>query len=115
MPFIRFKGFTGPELEEVVPQITEQMALITHIPQERMKAERHDVQALTPSPASIEILMFQRDQEIHDRIASSMQCILEKAKLPDVHIFSIYYRRTCTTKRQAVDGLQAGLKIFVMY
>ncbi|KAA8782591.1 phenylpyruvate tautomerase PptA (4-oxalocrotonate tautomerase family) [Paenibacillus sp. 4624] len=99
MPFIRFKGFTGSKLEEVVPQITEQMALITHIPQERMKAERHDVQALTPSPASIEILMFQRDQEIHDRIASSMQSILEKAELPDVHIFfnilspHLYYKK----------------------
>lgn len=99
MPFIRFKGFTGPQLEEVVPRITEQMALITHIPRERMKAERHDVQALTPSPASIEILMFQRDQEIHNRIASSLQAILEEAYMPDVHIFfnilspALYYKQ----------------------
>lgn len=99
MPFIRFKGFTGPQLEEVVPRITEQMALITKIPLERMKAERHDVQALTPSPASVEILMFQRDQEIHNRIASSMQAILEEAHLPDVHIFfnilspALYYKQ----------------------
>ncbi|MDR6725347.1 MULTISPECIES: DUF1904 family protein [Paenibacillus] len=99
MPFIRFRGFTGHQLEEVVPKITEQMSLTSNIPQERIKAERYDVQALTPSPASIEIVMFQRDQEIHNRMASSIYVILVEAGLPDVHIFfsilepTLYYKQ----------------------
>ncbi|MBY0216550.1 DUF1904 family protein [Paenibacillus illinoisensis] len=99
MPFIRFRGFTGHQLEETVPRITEQMALICNIPRERLKAERYDVQALTPSPASIEILMFQRDQEIHNRIASSIHGILADEGLSDAHIFfnilspTLYYKQ----------------------
>lgn len=99
MPFIRFRGFTGNQLEEVVPHIIEKMVLILNIPHERMKAERYDVQALVPSPASVEILMFQRDQEIHNRIAFCVHMILSDADMPDAHIFfnilspSLYYKQ----------------------
>lgn len=99
MPFIRFRGFTGNQLEEVVPRITEQMAFVFNIPEERVKAERYDVQALTPSPASVEILMFQRHQDVHNRMASSIHGILTEAGVPDAHIFfnilspSLYYKQ----------------------
>ena len=69
MPYLRFKGFSEVFLEEITPQVVDEFCGIVQIPQEIVKIELLPYQIITNTPLSVEILMFQRSQEIHDAVA----------------------------------------------
>ncbi|KOP68692.1 hypothetical protein AMS62_28250 [Bacillus sp. FJAT-18019] len=93
MPYLRFKGFPEVFLEELTPQVVEEFAGIVHIPKEIVKIESLPYQIITNTPLSVEILMFQRSQEIHDAIAASIHNILSEHGYRNVHIFFVILQR----------------------
>ncbi|RNB83357.1 DUF1904 family protein [Brevibacillus fluminis] len=99
MPFLRFKGFDKEKLTAVAPQMIERFAAIAHIPEEIVKLELLMVEAINKTPLSLEIFMFQREQQVHDAIAAMMNQLLEEHGFANVHIFfiilnpSLYYKQ----------------------
>lgn len=89
MPYLRFKGFQDQALERVAPVIVEEFAYIVNVPEEKVKIELLQVQQITNSPLSVEILMFQREQEMHHAVAAKINDILVEAGFPGVHIFFV--------------------------
>ncbi|RAR41026.1 DUF1904 family protein [Paenibacillus sp. MDMC362] len=93
MPYLRFKGFTEVFLEEITPQVVAEFAGIVQIPQEIVKIELLPYQIITNTPLSVEILMFQRSQEIHDAVAARIHDILSEHGYRNVHIFFVILQR----------------------
>ncbi|WP_098743466.1 DUF1904 family protein [Paenibacillus sp. EZ-K15] len=93
MPYLRFKGFTEVFLEEITPQVVAEFAGIVQIPQEIVKIELLPYQIITNTPLSVEILMFQRTQEIHDAVAARIHDILSERGYRNVHIFFVILKR----------------------
>lgn len=89
MPYIRFKGFEESRVKKLTPTVVKEFSLIVLIEQEKVKIEVLNVRIITDTPLSVEIMMFQRDQETHDKIAASLHCILQEHGYPSVHIFFI--------------------------
>ncbi|MBD8499596.1 DUF1904 family protein [Paenibacillus arenosi] len=98
MPFLRFKGFEREVIEQVSPSIIEQFANIVDIPKDIIKIELLHVDQIANSPLSVEIYMFQREQEIHDAVASMIYAKLSDYGCQHPHIFyvilspSLYYK-----------------------
>ncbi|QHW34714.1 DUF1904 family protein [Paenibacillus rhizovicinus] len=98
MPFLRFKGFTASFLKQFTPSLVEEFSNLVKIPQEIVKVELLDIQIITNTPRSLEILMFQRAQELHDAIASKLHRMLVEFGYENVHIFfvilspALYYK-----------------------
>ncbi|MFC4812641.1 DUF1904 family protein [Paenibacillus sp. GCM10023250] len=98
MPFLRFKGFPTSFLKQLAPPLVEEFAKLVRIPKEIVKIEQLDIQIITNTPRSVEILMFQRAQELHDAIATKMHRMLADLGYENVHIFfvilspSLYYK-----------------------
>ncbi|NOJ73221.1 DUF1904 family protein [Paenibacillus alvei] len=89
MPYIRFKGFQDSFVEEITPEVVENFASIVHIEQEKVKIEVLNVHMITNTPLSVEIMMFQRDQETHDQVAFRLNEMLKERGYPGVHIFFV--------------------------
>lgn len=89
LPFLRFKGFEKAKLQSVAPLIIEEFARIAEVSEEKVKLELLLVEQLTNSPLSLEIMMFPREQNKHDEIASTMNRILQKQGFENVHLFFI--------------------------
>ncbi|WP_134698782.1 DUF1904 family protein [Ammoniphilus sp. YIM 78166] len=89
MPFLRFNGFTEEDLTPLIPRITRDFAITAEVDEDRVKVELHLTKRLTDSPRSLEILMFQRGQDKHDRIAAVLHEILESGGYEDTHIFYV--------------------------
>ena len=98
MPYLRFNGFTKEELSPLIPRIIQDFARTAEIDEDKVKVEFRPTGRLTNSPRSLEILMFQRSQDKHDRIAAVLYAILESGGFEDTHIFykilsqQLYYR-----------------------
>ncbi|TVX93422.1 DUF1904 family protein [Paenibacillus agilis] len=98
MPFLRFKGFNKSIIEQVSPSIIEQFSNIVDIPKEIVKIELLHVDQIANSPLSVEIYMFQREQEIHDAVAAMIHAKVSEYGCHRVHIFyvilspSLYYK-----------------------
>ncbi|WP_028595026.1 DUF1904 family protein [Paenibacillus assamensis] len=98
MPFLRFKGFDKSIIEQVSPAIIEKFSNIVDIPREIVKIELLHVDQITNSPLSVEIYMFQREQEIHDAVASMIYAKVSDYGCQHPHIFfvilspSLYYK-----------------------
>ncbi|NQX58001.1 DUF1904 family protein [Paenibacillus qinlingensis] len=98
MPFLRFKGFEKNSLINFSSLIIEQFSNLANVPKEIVKMELINVEQITYSPMSVEILMFQRKKEIHDEIAKMMYRILSEHGFTHTHIFfimltpSFYYK-----------------------
>ncbi|RAT95626.1 DUF1904 family protein [Brevibacillus sp. Leaf182] len=98
MPFLRFKGFAKQDIEPVSQILIEEFSKIAEVAQEKVKLELLQVEQLTNSPLSVEIMMFPREQKQHDAIASAIHGILKKQGFLHIHIFfillspSLYYK-----------------------
>ncbi|UUZ85372.1 DUF1904 domain-containing protein [Paenibacillus sp. P26] len=85
-------------IEQIAPFITEQFSDLVGIPRDIVKIELFHVEPITNSPLTVEILMFQREQEIHDAVASMIHTKLCDCGYPNPHIFfvilspSLYYK-----------------------
>ncbi|MBM7563153.1 hypothetical protein JOC55_000085 [Paenibacillus sacheonensis] len=86
---MRFKGFSAAFLKQIAPPLVEEFAALVSIPKEIVKIELLDIQVITNTPRSLEILMFQRTQELHDAIASKLNRMLTEFGCENVHIFFI--------------------------
>ncbi len=98
LPFLRFKGFEKEWLQGVSPEIVEEFARIAEIAKEKVKIELLQVEQITNSPLSVEILMFEREQKKHDAIARMIHDVLKPHGFENTHIFfmllspSLYYK-----------------------
>ncbi|QRG65565.1 DUF1904 family protein [Brevibacillus choshinensis] len=98
MPFLRFKGFEKEWLQEASPVIIDEFARIAEVAKEKVKIELLLVEQITNSPHSVEIMMFEREQEKHDAIAYMIHEILKPHGFENTHIFfillspSLYYK-----------------------
>lgn len=99
MPYLRFKGFDETFLRQAVPALVEEFSRIAAVPREIVKIELLDIKQITASPRSLEIFMFPRTPEKHDRIAENLHRLLSHFGYQDVHIFyvlltpSLYYKQ----------------------
>ncbi|GAB6930293.1 hypothetical protein JCM10914A_42760 [Paenibacillus sp. JCM 10914] len=93
MPYLRFKGFSNVFLEELTPRIVDEFAKVVQVPKEIVKIELLPYQIITNTPLSVEILMFERPQEIHDAVADSIHRLLLEKGYPNVHIFFVILQR----------------------
>lgn len=98
MPFLRFNGFDKQKLTKMSPKIIEKFAQIAQIPEEIVKLELVHVEKINQTPLSLEIYMFPREQEKHDRIAAMLNQLFVEHGVLNVHIFyilltpSLYYK-----------------------
>ncbi|GFE56283.1 DUF1904 family protein [Geobacter sp. AOG1] len=98
MPYLRFKGFDEAFLKRVSPVIVEEFSRVAAVPREIVKIELLSVTRITATPRSLEIFMFPRTQEKHDRIAANLHDLLSNFGYGEVHIFfvlltpSLYYK-----------------------
>ncbi|WCK53342.1 DUF1904 family protein [Aneurinibacillus sp. Ricciae_BoGa-3] len=98
MPFLRFKGIDKDLLKNIAPTIVEEFSYIANVPEEIVKIELLHIEPILNSPASLEILMFQREKEKHDALAAKLHAILRENGYDNVHIFfvmltpSLYYK-----------------------
>lgn len=98
MPFLRFKGFDSTLLKTISPTLIKEFSHIASIPKDIVKIELLTVEQITHTPPSLEILMFQREQEKHDALASMLYDMLKEHGYTNVHIFfviltpSLYYK-----------------------
>ncbi len=98
MPYLRFKGFEEDFLHEVLPVLTEEFSRVAAVPREIVKVELLAITQMTATPRSLEIYMFPRTQEKHDRIAAMLYALLSHFGCGDVHVFfvlltpSLYYK-----------------------
>ncbi|ERI08713.1 hypothetical protein HMPREF0083_03220 [Aneurinibacillus aneurinilyticus ATCC 12856] len=98
MPFLRFKGFDRNLLKTISPTLIEEFSHIVNIPKDIVKIELLTVEQITNTPPSLEILMFQREQEKHDALAATLYSMLKEHGYTNVHIFfviltpSLYYK-----------------------
>ncbi|MCZ8521778.1 MULTISPECIES: DUF1904 family protein [Paenibacillus] len=93
MPYLRFKGFPRGDVEQLAPLVVEEFAHIVKVPQEIVKIELLPVEPILNSPLSVEILMFPRDQAIHNDIAARLDAMLKEYGHNHVHIFFILLTR----------------------
>ena len=109
LPFLRFKGIDKDKVKAMSPIVVEQFARIAEVSEEKVKIELLVVEQITNSPSSLEILMFEREQEKHDAIAATMNAILEEHGYGQVHIFfvllspTLYYKEGVPLKRGQVE------------
>lgn len=89
MPFLRFTGFDKTALQELAPALISRFSDIANIPEEIIKLERTLVEPIANSPLSVEIRMFQREQEKHDAIAAMIHDLLHAHGHHHVHIYYI--------------------------
>ncbi|MFC5447732.1 DUF1904 family protein [Paenibacillus aestuarii] len=89
MPFLRFKGFQKEFVSSISTDIIREFSKITGVLPQKVKIELLLVEQITNSPPSLEILMFPRDQDMHDRIALAMNSLLAEHGFRDAHIFFI--------------------------
>ncbi|WP_164985087.1 DUF1904 family protein [Ammoniphilus sp. CFH 90114] len=98
MPYLRFNGFTTEELTSLIPKITQVFAITADIEEGKVKVELCQRDSLTHNPRYLEILMFQRSQDKHDRIVADLHELLESGGFKDTHIFymildpKLYYK-----------------------
>ncbi|SDN71549.1 protein of unknown function [Paenibacillus sp. yr247] len=111
MPFLRFKGFQRDFISSISPIIIQEFSKVTGVVQQKVKIELLLVEQLNNSPQSLEILMFPRDQEMHDNIVQVLYTILSEHGFPDVHIFFIllsphlYYKEGQPLKTKNEDPI----------
>ncbi len=123
MPYLRFKGFDEEFLNQAVPVIVGEFARIASVPREIVKVELLSIKRITDTPRSLEIFMFPRTQEKHDRIAATLNELLSHYGYHGVHIFfvlltpSLYYKEGMPLKSvcwlpdsagEQADAEQAG-------
>ncbi len=98
MPYLRFKGFDEEFLQQNRSLIVAEFSRISGVPPEIIKIELLAIGRITDTPRSVEIFMFPRDQEKHDRIAENLYDLLSHFGYRDVHIFfvlltpTLYYK-----------------------
>lgn len=99
MPYLRFKGFDEGALRTFLPALVDEFSRVAAVPREIVKVELLSIVRMTDTPLSLEILMFPRTQEKHDRIAESLHALLSHCGYRDVHIFfvlltpTLYYKQ----------------------
>ncbi|WP_238457386.1 DUF1904 family protein [Alkalihalophilus pseudofirmus] len=89
MPFLRFKGIDSDIVRHAAPYLIDQMSLIANLPKETVKIEVISVVQITDTPSSVEIFMFERDQETHDHLASMINKKLTDYGYTNVHVFFV--------------------------
>lgn len=98
LPFLRFKGFQKKFLHTIAPVIVEEFSRLAAVSKEKVKIELLNVEQITNSPLSVEIMMFEREQEKHDAIAEMIHHVLRMHGFHHTHIFfimlspSLYYK-----------------------
>ncbi|PWK11562.1 DUF1904 family protein [Tumebacillus permanentifrigoris] len=98
MPFLRFTGFEKDFLQELAPVLIEQFSDIANVPKEIIKIERLHVDPIANSPQSVEIQMFQREQETHNALAMMLHQLLHARGATHAHLYfviltpSLYYK-----------------------
>ncbi|GAB7389070.1 hypothetical protein BSNK01_29080 [Bacillaceae bacterium] len=92
MPYLRFKGFAKDLLRRIAPLVIAEFSHLAKVPPEIVKIECLNIDVIANSPLSLEILMFPREPETHDRIAASLDRILREQGYPNVHIFFVLLR-----------------------
>jgi hypothetical protein len=89
MPFLRFKGFSREYLHTIAPRLAEEFSQLVGITKEIVKIELLLTEAITAVPHSLEILMFPRQQEVHDTVAATLNQMFCESGYDRVHIFFI--------------------------
>lgn len=107
MPFLRFKGFDKRDIQPISENLIEEFSRIAEVAPEKVKLELLQVEQLTNSPLSVEIMMFPREQTKHDAIASAVHERLRKQGFENVHIFFILLSPTLYYKEGM--PLQVGM------
>lgn len=98
MPILRFKGVRKQSLQDMAPMLIKEVARIIEIPQDIVKIELLPIELITDTPPTLEILMFQREQEKHNALAASLYQMLRQHGYDTIHIFyiplthSLYYK-----------------------
>lgn len=98
MPYLRFKGFDEECLRQMLPVLVDEFSRVAAVPREIVKVELLSIRRITDTPRSLEIFMFPREQEKHDRIAANLHEVLSHFNCQDVHIFfvllapTLYYK-----------------------
>ncbi|KEO84857.1 DUF1904 family protein [Tumebacillus flagellatus] len=98
MPYIRFTGFETSLLQKIAVTLVDRFAAIVNIPHEIIKIEKTAIEPILNSPQSVEIQMFQRDQQTHDAIALMIHTLLQEHGCPSAHIYynllspALYYK-----------------------
>ncbi|RXT06514.1 DUF1904 family protein [Ammoniphilus sp. CFH 90114] len=99
MPFLRFSGFLKEDLAPLIPDIVRNFAKEAEVEEEIVKVELVSSTYLTDMPSYVEILMFQRVQEKHDRIVTTLDALLVENGFEQVHIYFVilsphlYYKK----------------------
>lgn len=93
VPYLRFKGFPRGDVEQLAPLVVEEFAHIVKVPQEIVKIELLPVEPILNSPLSLEIMMFPREQAIHNDVAARLHSLLKEYGHSQVHIFFILLNR----------------------
>lgn len=107
MPYLRFKGFQKDFLQNISPVVVDRFSQLANVAKEKVKMELLHVDPITNSPSSVEILMFPREQHIHDAIAEMLHRILREHGYSQTHIFfvmlspSLYYKEGLPLKMTA--------------
>ncbi len=98
MPYLRFKGFDEGMLRRMLPVLVEDFSRVAGVPPDKVKVELLTITQITATPRSLEIYMFPREQEKHNRIAAHLYDLFSRFDYRDVHIFfvllspSLYYK-----------------------
>ena len=99
MPYLRFSGFPQEFLQEQLPELVTEFSRVATVPRDIVKIELLQVERLTDTPRSLEILMFPRSQEKHDAIAATLHGLLSSHGYGETHIFfvplapALYYKQ----------------------
>ncbi|MBL0385279.1 DUF1904 family protein [Tumebacillus sp. ITR2] len=98
MPYIRFTGFETAFLKKIAVEVVTRISEIVNIPTEIIKIEKTAIEPILNSPQSVEIQMFQRDQQTHDALALMLHTLLQEHGCSNVHIYynllspALYYK-----------------------
>jgi Domain of unknown function (DUF1904) len=109
VPFLRFKGFTASFLKQITPSLVEEFSCLVKIPKDIVKIELLNIETITNTPRSLEIMMFQRAQDMHDAIASKLNRMLTEFGYDNVHIFfvilspGLYYKEGKSLTKSSIQ------------
>lgn len=80
------------------PSLVKEFSRVAAVPREVVKIELLSISQASVTPQTLEIFMFERDQDKYDAIAATMYALLSSQGYRGVHIFfvrltpALYYK-----------------------
>ena len=76
----------------MLPELQDEFSLLAAVPPEIDKIELLSDSQIAGTPPSLEILMFPRDQDMHNSIVAALHAALSRHGYQDAHIGSSLFR-----------------------